>query len=388
MIRILLALGSVSVTVLAGSSKSYFATYAHPDIHRQMLQDRVRTEAYQEALSKTPEVVRGKVVLDFGCGTGILSIFAAKAGASRVYCIEASEMAAITEKNVKANGLSDVIRVLRTTHTKLHLDQKVDVIVSEWMGFLMVLEDMLDDLLYVRDRWLKPGGVVWPRFAQMWMQPYSASDWWAENIEYWDSKPYGVDLSPMAEYAFGHEEFPWPIRSDWRADGLLGSPHLISDWDLQELHLPRTFKQSTKFLFPIKEGTVHGMIYWFDCVFDLPSENVTMSTHPAAGVQHWGQIFWPLKGAPLVAPEDGSGFEIEGALQMLRAPPAWGMNIKWRALPFVKKIVESSTGKLHVEHLSKADDWSSTRAMEFWHKGSASSGGNSWFGKKVGKSEL
>ena len=44
----------------------------------------VRTEAYREALERNPDLIRGKGVLDIGCGTGILSMFAARAGAARV----------------------------------------------------------------------------------------------------------------------------------------------------------------------------------------------------------------------------------------------------------------------------------------------------------------
>ena len=46
-----------------------------------MLQDQVRTEGYMNAILKNKEAFKDKVVLDVGCGSGILSLFAAKAGA-------------------------------------------------------------------------------------------------------------------------------------------------------------------------------------------------------------------------------------------------------------------------------------------------------------------
>ena len=69
-----------------------------------MLRDRVRTESYRTAIENNPDAFRGKVVLDVGCGTGILSIFAAKAGAAHVYAIDAASVATYAREIVRQNG--------------------------------------------------------------------------------------------------------------------------------------------------------------------------------------------------------------------------------------------------------------------------------------------
>jgi protein arginine N-methyltransferase 1 len=50
----------------------YFDSYAHHGIHYEMLNDRARTETYRNAILNNPHLIKDKVVLDVGCGTGIL----------------------------------------------------------------------------------------------------------------------------------------------------------------------------------------------------------------------------------------------------------------------------------------------------------------------------
>ena len=78
-----------------------------------MLKDTVRTRAYQRAIEENPDDFKDKMVLDIGCGTGILSIFAARAGAKHVYAIENAEIALFAEEIIKRNGLQSKITVIK-----------------------------------------------------------------------------------------------------------------------------------------------------------------------------------------------------------------------------------------------------------------------------------
>jgi len=82
----------VNVTDL-GKQDYYFDSYSHFYIHEEMLKDKVRTEAYRAAIERNPNDFKDKIVMDIGCGTGILSIFAARAGAAHVYAIENAHIA-------------------------------------------------------------------------------------------------------------------------------------------------------------------------------------------------------------------------------------------------------------------------------------------------------
>ena len=128
-----------------------------------MICDRVRTEAFRRAIGT---VVRpGDVVLDVGAGTGILSLFAAKAGAARVYAVERTTVAVLAQELAAANGVAEIVQVIHGDVMDIELPERVDVIVSEWLGGFGIDEGMLVPVIAARDRWLKPGGVMIPELG-------------------------------------------------------------------------------------------------------------------------------------------------------------------------------------------------------------------------------
>merc|ERR1719402_1712626 len=74
------------------SKDYYFDSYAHFGIHEEMLKDEVRTLTYRNSMYHNKHLFKNKIVLDVGCGTGILSMFAAKSGAKHVYGVDMSSI--------------------------------------------------------------------------------------------------------------------------------------------------------------------------------------------------------------------------------------------------------------------------------------------------------
>ena len=149
---------------------SYFGSYSRPDIHRVMLQDRIRTDAYRDAICQNPHLFTGKTVLDVGCGTGVLSIFAARAGAKQVFGVDNSNIAIQAKQIILDNGLDKVVTIIQGEVEEVELPVKtVDIIVSEWMGFSLFTEGMLDSVIFARDKWLGSGGLIFPDIFKLYI---------------------------------------------------------------------------------------------------------------------------------------------------------------------------------------------------------------------------
>ena len=173
----------------------YFGSYSSFYIHEEMLKDKVRTEAYQRAIMNNPEDFKDKVVLDIGAGTGVLSMFAAKAGAKHVYAIEFAEIALFAKEIVRQNKLDDKITVIKGKMEEIVLPvQKVDIIISEWMGYFLLYESMLDSILWARDRYLVKGGKILPDLCTMFVAGIEDGDYSNKKKSFWNNV-YGTDMS-------------------------------------------------------------------------------------------------------------------------------------------------------------------------------------------------
>jgi predicted nicotinamide N-methyase len=120
------------------------------------LKDRVRTEGFRRAIR---EVVRpGDVVVDAGAGTGILSFFAAEAGAKRVYAVEIDPvLVARLRTSIGLNGLQEIVTVIPGDVTEVALPRAVDVLIGE-----LVDTGLMDEMQVAVVNGLRARGVVGP----------------------------------------------------------------------------------------------------------------------------------------------------------------------------------------------------------------------------------
>ena len=84
---------------------------------------------------------------------------------------------------VEVNGMSDKITLIQGKMEEVELPfPKVDIIISEWMGYFLLYESMLDTVLYARDRYLKTGGFMFPDKATIYLCGIEDGDYKDEKI--------------------------------------------------------------------------------------------------------------------------------------------------------------------------------------------------------------
>ena len=286
---------------------AYFAEYADPRTHKSMLLDDQRVLAYARAINDGS--LAGQTVLDVGCGmTALLSVLCARAGAKRVYAVEACRAACrLARRVVRDNGLEHVIhivegriedeRLLRTRSRGADGYVQVDAIVSEWMGACLFHEGMLPAVLRARDRHLKPGGRMLPSGATLFLAPVEDRSTWEGQVGTWSNEStasregrgvhgnMGINLESIAaeakQSAFGH---PWS-RCLHPEQLLSSQPQPIGSWNLHTLPLEAVahgkLLSRASFRFGSDSGmragnprprrrTLHGFAVWFDVTFEPP----------------------------------------------------------------------------------------------------------------------
>ena len=296
----------------AADYANYFSSYAYIYHQKQMLTDSKRMEAYRDAILGNAANFRDKVVLDVGAGSGILSIWAAKAGAKKVIACEFTEMAAHARRLVKANGLEDVVDVRRSAVEALDLEKgSVDIIISEWMGYFLLRESMLDSVIYARDRYLKPGGALYPSHAKMYWCPVALQDdrdaklaETADTLAEWDAfedemmREHDVDVRVLRR-PYEEETRDYCLRqAQWHElteDVVQGEPVCVAAFDLNTITLDEAQGVAdAPFAFDLPLERCSAFAGWFDSDFagspSAPASNVvTLDTSPSGGYTHWGQ---------------------------------------------------------------------------------------------------
>lgn len=147
------------LTPTAGNATLAPGGFASPAEHFMMIRDTIRVSAYRRAIFNH---CKDKTVVEIGCGTGILSIFAAKAGARRVIAIEESQIADYAEAMFEANGVADRVELRRANSRDVTVDERADVIIHEVLGVDPFHENVLPYIEDARERLLAPGGRLIP----------------------------------------------------------------------------------------------------------------------------------------------------------------------------------------------------------------------------------
>lgn len=295
----------------------YFSSYSYNAIHESMLKDTIRTDSYRDFIYDNKHLFAGKVVLDVGCGTGILSMFCAKAGAKKVIAVDNSDIIDKARQNVFENGFQDAITCVRGKIEEVTMPvAKVDVIVSEWMGYCLLYESMLDSVIYARDKYLVPGGLMVPSHAKLKIAPIAGSELVTSHVDFWNHV-YGFKMTGMLENVYDEALIRSVEPSDLAADSVAFLELDLHTAGTRDLTFSNEFKVSWS-----KDGheDLQGFVIWFDMYFARsPTESVPQDMNPKQAVQkgmtafttgpdaiqtHWQQGALLIK-KPFVTPRKG-----------------------------------------------------------------------------------
>lgn len=260
--------------------------YQETGVHRWMLRDRQRVDAFERAIAD--QLRPGSVVLDVGAGSGILSLIAARAGARRVYAVEATPIARLARELAALNGYAHVIQMVEGDVLHAQLPEAVDLIVSEWLGSVGVDENLLYPVLIARDRWLKPGGTMLPSKVSAWLAPCALAT--ACETGFFRNQPYGFELGPLAEYSV-HDLLL--RRYQVRPEDLVCAAALLWRTDCAALPARQALEPSScKLRFECREAReVNALVGWFEAEL---AAGVVLTNAPDAPETHWGQLTLPL----------------------------------------------------------------------------------------------
>jgi len=274
------------------SAVQYFQFYGYLSQQQNMMQDYVRTGTYQKAMVQNYQDFRDKVVLDVGAGSGILSFFAMQAGARKVYAVEASTMAEHTKKLVASSPFAGRIIVIAGKIEEIKMPEKVDIIVSEPMGYMLFNERMLETYLHAK-KFLKPNGLMFPTVGDLHVAPFSDEMLYMEQFtkaNFWYQQSFhGVDLSSLRDAAV-EEYFKQPVVDTFDIRILMSKSVKYTvnflkaeEEDLHTIEIPLQFTAHSS-------GTCHGFAFWFDVAFMGSLNTVWLSTAPTEALTHWYQV--------------------------------------------------------------------------------------------------
>jgi len=271
------------------SADYYFNSYSHFGIHEEMLKDEVRTLSYRNAICNNKHLFKDKIVLDVGCGTGILSMFAAQAGAKKVIGIDCSEIIRQAQQITKDNHFDHVITLIKGKVEEVELPvEKVDIIISEWMGYFLLYESMLDTVIYARDKWLAPGGLIFPDRATLYLTAIEDAEYKQDKIDFWDNV-YGFNMSCIKKMAMRE-----PLVD-------VVEPHMVvtNSCAVLKVDITKVTKADLDFTTPFRltaqrNDYIHAFVAYFDIEFSKCHKPVYFSTGPRARYTHWKQTVFYL----------------------------------------------------------------------------------------------
>lgn len=262
-----------------------------PTWHFPMMNDLPRNQAFEEAIIARLE--EGDTVLDIGCGAGLLSLMAARAGAKKVIAVESEPAVAKAASEIfKINGYEEQIQLVEGRSTNLQvgvdLPSKADLLISEIFDVSLLGEDALNTFKHAQEYLLNTGAKVIPAQARVWCALVESDDL---RARFHVDESCGFDLS-----TFNRLRDPRVLQLDLGRFNytLLHEPIAVVDFDFEKeiTMLGQTLSMASI----TQSGRADGFIFWYDLILAPATEEreaIILSTAPNQENTHWLQGFAP-----------------------------------------------------------------------------------------------
>ena len=253
------------------------------DEHFGYLVDSTKIERYQEAISRAvrPE----HLVLDLGCGSGVLGLMALRAGARKVIFVEEGVILDAARETIYSAGFADRAEFIQTNSYELVLPERADIVICDHVGFFGFDYGILDLLADARHRFLKPDGVIIPAEFELRLAPVE-SDECRQHTAKWRDGRVPEDFAWLASKS-ANTKHSVNIKS---AELLAGSAALTT---LRLGDETDPFLSWNAEFICERDGMLDGVVGWFDC---LLFDDVRMTNSPAAAdAMDRSQAFFPLE---------------------------------------------------------------------------------------------
>lgn len=247
----------------------------------EMIADAGRFGAYAKAIAAT--VRPGDTVAEIGCGPGVFSLLACRAGARRVFAIESDDSIQFARQLAAANGFADRIEFFQSDSRKTDFPERVNVIVSDIRGVLPLYDHAVPALEDARQRLLSAGGIMIPQHDTLKAAVIEAGEYYSRLTSPWRKSLLGVDLSPCVSFILN--QF---YSSSFKDEQLLTQPQ---NWGLLDYTVGISPRVTAELDFQAaRAGTAHGVCLWFETTL---FEGIGFSSGPGGAGTIYGQLFLP-----------------------------------------------------------------------------------------------
>lgn len=259
-----------------------------------------RLSEYERAIAGG--VRQGDVVLDLGTGSGMLAVLACRAGARRVYAVEASDAFQLGKLVTSTTEFAGRIEFIHGTSQQVTPSEAIDVIVCDIHDTFGLQPGGLASLCNARDRLLKPGGVLVPRATELMIAPVEATAFYTREIDAWAQCVHGVDLAPVRPLAVSHVH-----AGRFDEEQLLSAPSAIGVIDFR--HATSLYFCGSTTTTITRDGLAHGLC---GCFVTTLADDICMGNVPGdSGRTNFAQAFFPLEQPVMVAAGDVVSIRIE-----------------------------------------------------------------------------